>query len=305
MYNIPKVTEVSKDLQHWVYDEKNHQKLLQAASKDIPEYVRRFTQDIYMCVYVNPMDRYGTGSLPPEFTSQVQSTYPVNPYQKSVFTLHEEPRPFSHQKHETELEKIKSEMSQLQEDNIHLQTEKTEQDKRQRETNEKAKRREDEMNEAYKNLQETICKEYQKLKTDHQRLQQDHEEVKQDHHTLQHTVQTDHQQLQIVLKQKDRDYQIEKTHLEEQIRKLQESWKVSHKDVEITKEELGRGGWGVIQVGLFREQRVAVKQLYKVIMSEDNLTLMHREINNLFSLRFRVVAKRYECIDSWTTKDVR
>ena len=78
MYNIPKVTDVSKDLQHWVYDEKNHQKLLQAPSKDIPEYVRRFTQDIYMCVYVNPdMDRYGTVSLPPEFTSQVQSAYPV------------------------------------------------------------------------------------------------------------------------------------------------------------------------------------------------------------------------------------
>ena len=78
MYNIPKVTEVSRDLQHWVYDEKNHQKLLQAASKDIPEYVRRFTQDIYMCVYVNTdMDRYGTGSLPPEITSQVQSSHPL------------------------------------------------------------------------------------------------------------------------------------------------------------------------------------------------------------------------------------
>ena len=31
-----------------------------------------------MCVYVNPdMDRYGTGSLPPEFTSQVQSSHPL------------------------------------------------------------------------------------------------------------------------------------------------------------------------------------------------------------------------------------
>ena len=84
MYNIPKVTEVSKDLQHWVYDEKNHQKLLHAASKDIPEHVRRFTQDIYMCVYVNPdMDRYGIGSLPPEITSHVQSTYPNSAYQRS------------------------------------------------------------------------------------------------------------------------------------------------------------------------------------------------------------------------------
>ena len=210
MYNIPKVTDVSKDLQHWVYDEKNHQKLLQAASKDIPEYVRRFTQDIYMCVYVNTdMDRHGTGSLPPEFTSQVQST------------------------------------QKLQQD-------------------------------------------HEEVKQESQKLQQNHHTLQQECQKLQHdltTVQTDHQQLQIVLRQKDRDHQIEKTHLEEQIRKLQESWKVNHKDVKITQEELGRGGWGVIQVGLFREQRVAVKQLYKVITSEDNLALMHREINTMSKLR--------------------
>ena len=323
MYNIPKVTEVSKDLQHWVYDEKNHQKLLQAASKDIPEYVRRFTQDIYMCVYVNPdMDRHGPGSLPPVQSThsmkqdlqlppnsgyQRSSSNPEDQYYQRQYDDHnrqncEKPRAFSHQKDETELEKIKSEMSQLQEDNIRLLTEKTEQDRRQREANKKARRREDEMNEAYKNLQETICKEYQKLKTDHQKLQQDHEEMKQesqklqqDHHTLQqecqkqqhdlNTVRTDHQQLQIVLRQKDRDHQIEKTHLEEQIRKREESWKVSQKDVEMTQEELGRGGWGVIQVGLFREQRVAVKQLYTVIMTAKNLALMHREINTMSKLR--------------------
>ena len=289
MYNIPKVTEVSKDLQHWVYDKKNHQKLLQAASEDIPEYVRRFTQDIYMCVYVNPdMDRHGDPSLTSNTISQMQSTHFVNPYQTSALTPHERPRPFSNHRHETELEKIKSEMSQLQKDNVRLQTEKVKQERKQREANEKAKRREDEMNEAYKNLQETSHEEYQKLKTDHQKLQQDHEEMKQESRKLQQdltTVQTDHQQLQAVLRQKDRDHQIEKTHLEEQIRKREESWKVSHKDVEITKEELGRGGWGVIQVGLFREQRVAVKQLYKVIMSEDNLVLMHREINTMSKLR--------------------
>ena len=126
------------------------------------------------------------------------------------------------------------------------------------------------------------------VRTNHQQLQQDLNVVRTNHQQLQqdlNVVRTNHQQLQIVQRQKDRDHQIEKTHFEEQIRKLQESWKVSHKDVEITQEELGRGGWGVIQVGLFREQRVAVKQLYKVIMSEDNLTLMHREINTMSKLR--------------------
>ena len=364
MYNIPKVTEVSKDLQHWVYDEKNHQKLLQAASKNIPEYVRRFTQDIYMCVYVNPdMDRYGTGSLPPSLENhtihQPQQQAAVALSTPLKFTMDElellhkekagrvqrkecledlfatmqeeiqklvEDKEFlssrfdqvsegfkqlshvhgrltsSYQEQETELSTIKSELSHQQEHNICLQTEKTGQERKQREANKKAKRKEDEMNEAYKNLQETSRKEYQKLKTDHQKLLQDDEKMKresqklhQDHHTLQQechklqqdldTVRANYQQLQIALRQKDRDHQIEKTRLEEQIRKLQESWKVSHKDVRITQEELGRGGWGVIQVGLLREQRVAVKQLYKVITSEDNLTLMHREINTMSKLR--------------------
>ena len=59
MYNIPRVTEVSGELNHWVYNPDNHQKLLQTPSREIPECVRRFTQDIYMCVYVNPdLERY-------------------------------------------------------------------------------------------------------------------------------------------------------------------------------------------------------------------------------------------------------
>ena len=60
MYNIPRVTDVSEELNHWVYNQENHKKLMQTSSKDVPECVRRFTQDIYMCVYINPnLDRYG------------------------------------------------------------------------------------------------------------------------------------------------------------------------------------------------------------------------------------------------------
>ena len=60
MYNIPRVVDVTQDLQDWVYNPENRQKLKDSPSKSIPEYVRRFTQDIYMCVYVNPdLDLYG------------------------------------------------------------------------------------------------------------------------------------------------------------------------------------------------------------------------------------------------------
>ena len=63
------------------------------------------------------------------------------------------------------------------------------------------------------------------------------------------------------------------------------SWKVSRNEINLTEEELGRGGWGAIKIGIFREQRVAVKQMYQVIMSVDNLELIHREINTMATLR--------------------
>ena len=51
---------MSLELNHWVYRPENHKKLMQASFKEVPEYVRRFTQDNHMCVYINPnLDRYG------------------------------------------------------------------------------------------------------------------------------------------------------------------------------------------------------------------------------------------------------
>ena len=145
------------------------------------------------------------------------------------------------------------------------------------------------------NILQQNYEEVLQLQKDHHALQQKYEKVQRDCQQLQtvleqkdrdHTkVLEDFQQSQTVLEQKNRDHENEKTHLKEQIRKLEINWNVSHTDVQITKEELGRGGWGVIQVGLFREQRVAVKQLYEVIMSEENLLLMNREINTMSKLR--------------------
>ena len=63
------------------------------------------------------------------------------------------------------------------------------------------------------------------------------------------------------------------------------SWSISHQDIDPTNEELGRGQCGIVKVGIFREQRVAVKQLHKVIMSDSTLALMHREFNSMAKLR--------------------
>ena len=54
MYNIPRVVDCTQYLNEWVYSGDDHKRLLNTPPRDLPEYVRRFTQDIYMCVYINP-----------------------------------------------------------------------------------------------------------------------------------------------------------------------------------------------------------------------------------------------------------
>ena len=55
--------DVTDLLKEWVYDASHGQRLKDTPVKQIPETVRRFTQDIYMCVYINPdLEMYGDGS---------------------------------------------------------------------------------------------------------------------------------------------------------------------------------------------------------------------------------------------------
>ena len=51
---IPSVTECSDVLNQWVYPANGDlSRLRSTAPQDLPECVRRFTQDLYLCVYVN------------------------------------------------------------------------------------------------------------------------------------------------------------------------------------------------------------------------------------------------------------
>lgn len=60
-YNIPKVVDCTDLLNEWVYPANgDHTRLLNTPPRELPEYVRRFTQDIYLCVYIQPdMAMYG------------------------------------------------------------------------------------------------------------------------------------------------------------------------------------------------------------------------------------------------------
>ena len=50
-YNIPRVTDCTRELNEWVY-QGDRERLFKAQGRELPELVRRFTQDVYMCVYV-------------------------------------------------------------------------------------------------------------------------------------------------------------------------------------------------------------------------------------------------------------
>ena len=89
------------------------------------------------------------------------------------------------------------------------------------------------------------------------------------------------QQLEYTLKAK----QDEVSSLQGRITAIEQSWKVTYKEVTLSKQELGRGGWGVIWIGEFRGQKVAVKQMHELIVSPAFLQLLNREINIMAQLR--------------------
>ena len=119
----------------------------------------------------------------------------------------------------------------------------------------------------------------------HQQLEQkEREEAEKDqeirryHHQLQEKDREEaereeryHNQLQ----EKDRELQ-EK---DRELRQSQDHWVINKDEVTLTKEELGRGSYAVVTVGIFRGLRVAVKSLHTVIISDYNLGIFSREMS--------------------------
>ena len=65
-----------------------------------------------------------------------------------------------------------------------------------------------------------------------------------------------------------------------------QSWKISYSEIKETNVELGKGGWGFVRVGIFRAQKVAVKQVYQSIVNKKSvLNLVHQEIDTMANVR--------------------
>ena len=56
-------------------------------------------------------------------------------------------------------------------------------------------------------------------------------------------------------------------------------WVINKDEVILTREELGRGSYATVNVGTFRDLRVAVKSLHTIIISDYNLALFSREMS--------------------------
>ena len=74
------------------------------------------------------------------------------------------------------------------------------------------------------------------------------------------------------------------------------SWEVSYTQVEVTDQELGRGTYYHINTGWYNEQKVAVKQLHELIMSDDKEEMMHHEINMIDKLRHPNIVSFYAAV---------
>ena len=94
------------------------------------------------------------------------------------------------------------------------------------------------------------------------------------------------------LQQKDREHQVvlqeknrELCQSQEAVRRYQQQaltddhWVINKDEVTLTKEELGRGAYAVVTVGIFRGLRVAVKSLHTLIISNYNRGLFSREMS--------------------------
>ena len=145
------------------------------------------------------------------------------------------------------------------------------------------------------------CHQLQEKDREHQvvlqELQENQEALQQKDKELQVVLQISQEALQqkgFMILEKDRELQEKDRELcqsQEAVRRYQQQaltddhWVINENEVTLTKEELGRGSYAVVTVGIFRGLRVAVKSLHTIIISDYNLGIFSREMS--LALRVR------------------
>ena len=167
-----------------------------------------------------------------------------------------------------------------------------------------------------KSLEEKEKEKEREAQVYHQQLEQKEREKEQEIRRYRHQLQEKDREHQVVLQEKDREHQVVLQELQEnqealqqkdimilekdrelqekdrELRQSQEAvrryqqqaltddhWVINKDEVTLTKEELGRGSYAVVTVGIFRGLRVAVKSLHTIIISNYNRGLFSREMS--------------------------
>ena len=130
---------------------------------------------------------------------------------------------------------------------------------------------------------ETIQQNEATIQRKDQEQQRNVETLQQNEATI-HQLQSDIREKDLQIQQKNDVIQRHEGTITQQRREITSyhdnpSWLIERDEITVTGEELGRGGWGEVKVGVFRGKRVAVKCLHQEIISPHYLQLFSREMD--------------------------
>ena len=254
MYNVPRVVDVTAGLQEWIYSPTaSEDRLMNTPARDIPEYVCRFTQNIYMCVYVNPdLDLYGFDMDDDLTFDAVRTPSPI----KETCSLTKK-----------ELDHTNEEFHQLKKSYEDLAT-------------------------SYENKTEEHCQlqdTYENLRRNYQRKEDECYQLQKSCDALATSNEEKEERIRFY-QQLVQKMEADQASKQNELARLENSWKISSGDIEYTKTKLGTGGWAKVTIGKFRGKDVAVKRFYKVLLEQKEqsshyMELLHREIDTMSQLR--------------------
>ena len=130
-----------------------------------------------------------------------------------------------------------------------------------------------------------LSEDHHQLSENHRQLSEDHRQLSEDHHQLSE----DHRQLSENHKQlldtvegnatTLRDAIQNISELKKVVQSMQPSWSITPSELRMTEERIGGGGWGEVKVGYYHGTKVAVKEMYHVIVSDYNRETFQREMH--------------------------
>ncbi|XP_064393270.1 uncharacterized protein LOC135340804 isoform X2 [Halichondria panicea] len=268
-YNIPRVTDCTRELNEWVY-EGDQDRLINTPPRELPELVRRFTQDIYMCVYVQPdVAMYGDGGEEDHQPHSVREPYSIitelSKLMESKDDIVEELK--------QEITSLKAKNRSLQqrietnqaEQSQHIQLLEAEKQQLLQRYNERERITSQEMAEKEEQIQQ------QKQNSDNEKhqLERQKQHLEAQSQCYQQQAQDMQQRLEVAESSKFSELQIPRLD--------QDSWNVRRQEV-VLQDNLGHGAWGSVCRGLFRGQQVAVKCAHTKILHKNTIDLLKREI---------------------------